>query len=54
MEGGKKMKSYRVELVCESGANEPEEPTLRTSADVACVLRPYFVGIDREKSSSCC
>jgi DNA repair protein RadC len=49
MEGGEKMKSYRLELVCESGADEPEEPVLRTSADVARVLRPHFNRIDREK-----
>jgi DNA repair protein RadC len=28
---------------------EPEEPVLRTSTDVARVLRPHFDGIDREK-----
>jgi DNA repair protein RadC len=43
------MKRYRVELVCESGADEPEEVTLRTSTDVANLLRPIFAGADREK-----
>jgi hypothetical protein len=43
------MRRYRVELVCESGAYEPEEVTLRTSTDVANLLRPIFAGADREK-----
>jgi DNA repair protein RadC len=43
------MRTYRLELVCESGADEPEETILRTSADVARVLRPLFEGVDREK-----
>ena len=43
------MKRYRVELVCESGADEPEEVTLRTSTDVANLVRPVFAGADREK-----
>ena len=43
------MRRYRLELVCESGADEPEETILRTSADVARVLRPLFDGADREK-----
>jgi len=43
------MRRYRLELVCESGEDEPEERTLRTSTDVAKVLTPLFEGIDREK-----
>jgi DNA repair protein RadC len=43
------MKRYRVELVCESGADEPEEVTLRTSTDAANALRSVFEGADREK-----
>jgi len=42
------MRRYRLELVCESGADEPEEMTLRTSTDVARVLAPLFAGLDRE------
>jgi DNA repair protein RadC len=48
MEGGEKMKSYRLELVCESGADEPEETILRTSTDVARLLSRVFAGVDRE------
>jgi DNA repair protein RadC len=44
------MRRYRLELVCESGADEPEEETvLRTSADAARLLTPIFEGADREK-----
>jgi DNA repair protein RadC len=43
------MRTYRLELVCESGTDEPEETILRTSTDVARALRPLFKGIDREK-----
>ena len=43
------MRSYRLHLVCESGESDEPEPVLRTSADVARVLRPVFDGIDREK-----
>jgi hypothetical protein len=43
------MRRYRVELVCESGADEPEEVTLRTSTDAANALRSVFEGADREK-----
>jgi DNA repair protein RadC len=42
------MRRYRVELVRESGEDEPEEPVLRTSADVARALRPVFEKSDRE------
>ena len=42
------MRRYRVELVRESGEGELEETVLRTSADVARVLRPYFEKSDRE------
>jgi len=42
------VRRYRVELVCESGAGEPEEAVLRTSTDVARVLRPVFEKSDRE------
>jgi DNA repair protein RadC len=44
-----KMRTYRVELVRESGGDELEETILRTSRDVARALRPLFKGIDREK-----
>jgi len=37
-----KMRTYRLELVCESGTDEPEETILRTSTDVARALRPLF------------
>jgi DNA repair protein RadC len=43
------MRRYRVELVCESGDEDLEEAILRTSTDVARVLRPMFEGMDREK-----
>ena len=43
------MRTYRVELVRESGGDELEETILRTSTDVARALRPLFKGIDREK-----
>ena len=43
------MRTYRVELVRESGGGELEETILRTSTDVARALRPLFKGIDREK-----
>jgi DNA repair protein RadC len=43
-----KMRRYRIELVRESGGDEPEEMTLRTSTDVAQVLAPLFAGLDRE------
>jgi DNA repair protein RadC len=43
------LRTFRIELVCESGKDELEEAILRTSADVAKVLRPHFDGIDREK-----
>jgi hypothetical protein len=42
------MRRYRLELVCESGEDEPEEAVLRTSADVARTLRPVFEKSDRE------
>jgi DNA repair protein RadC len=42
------VRRYRVELVCESGEGEPEEAVLRTSADVARALRPFFERADRE------
>jgi DNA repair protein RadC len=42
------VRRYRVELVRESGEGELEETVLRTSADVARVLRPYFEKSDRE------
>ena len=39
------MRRYRLELVCESGEDEPEEMTLRTSTDVAIVYnRENFSG----------
>ena len=44
-----KMRTYRLELVRESGGDELEETILRTSTDVARALRPLFKGIDREK-----
>jgi DNA repair protein RadC len=44
-----RMRTYRVELVRESGGDELEETILRTSTDVARALRPLFEGIDREK-----
>ena len=43
------MRRYRLQLVCESGEGDEPEPVLRTSVDVARVLRPVFDGIDREK-----
>jgi len=43
------MKKYRVELIYESGADEPEQRILRTSTDAVNVLRPVFEGADREK-----
>ena len=43
------MRRYRLELVCESGGDELEEVTLRTSTDVANLLRPVFARADREK-----
>jgi DNA repair protein RadC len=43
------MRTYRVELVRESGGDELEETILRTSTDVARALWPLFEGIDREK-----
>ena len=43
------MRTYRLELVRESGGDELEETILRTSTDVARELRPLFKGIDREK-----
>ena len=43
------MRRYRLQLVCESGEGDEPEPVLRTSTDVARVLRPLFDGIDREK-----
>src|SRR5206468_1935006 len=43
------MRTYRLELVCESGTDEAEQAILRTSADVVAVLRPLFKGLDREK-----
>lgn len=43
------MRRYRLELVCESGADEPEETVLRTSTDGARLLMPFFKGADREK-----
>jgi DNA repair protein RadC len=42
------VRRYRLELVCESGEGEPEEAVLRTSADVARTLRPFFERADRE------
>ena len=39
------MRRYRLELVCESGTDEPEEMKLRTSTDVAIVYnRENFSG----------
>jgi DNA repair protein RadC len=49
MEREVKMRTYRLELVRESGGDELEETILRTSTDVARALRPLFNGIDREK-----
>src|SRR5262245_53044638 len=43
------MRRYRVELVCESGEDEPEEAVLRTSTDAARLLATFFKGADREK-----
>jgi DNA repair protein RadC len=44
------VRRYRLELVCESEADEPEEETvLRTSTDAARLLAPIFEGADREK-----
>jgi DNA repair protein RadC len=43
------MRRYRLELVCESGADEPEETILRTSTDAARLLLPLFAGADRER-----
>jgi DNA repair protein RadC len=43
------MRRYRLELVCESGADEPEETVLRTSTDAVQLLRPLFAGADREQ-----
>jgi DNA repair protein RadC len=43
------VRRYRLKLVCESGADEPEETILRTSTDAARLLRPLFEGADREK-----
>jgi len=43
------MRTYRLELVRESGGDELEETIFRTSTDVARALRPLFNGIDREK-----
>jgi hypothetical protein len=43
------MRRYRLELVRESGGDELEETILRTSTDVARVLRPLFDGVGREK-----
>jgi DNA repair protein RadC len=43
------MRRYRLHLVCEAGEGDEPEPVLRTSPDVARVLRPLFDGIDREK-----
>ena len=43
------MRKYRLELVCESEADEPEETILRTSTDAARLLAPLFAGADREK-----
>jgi len=42
------VRRYRLELVCESGGDEPEKSAFRTSADVARALRPLFEGTDRE------
>jgi hypothetical protein len=44
----KKVRRYRLELVCESGSDEPEETVLRTSTDAARLLAPIFEGADRE------
>jgi len=44
-----KMRTYRLELVRESGGDELEETIFRTSTDVARALRRLFKGIDREK-----
>jgi DNA repair protein RadC len=43
------MRRYRLQLVCESGEGDEPPEVLRTSSDVARVLRPLFDGIDREK-----
>ena len=43
------MRRYRLELVYESGSDEPEETVLRTSTDAARLLAPIFEGADREK-----
>jgi DNA repair protein RadC len=43
------MRRYRLELVLESGADEPEETILRTSTDAARLLAPFFAGADREE-----
>src|SRR5262245_22602182 len=45
------MRRYRVELVCESGDGEPEEPVLRTSGDVARTLRPFFDKADLHRAT---
>jgi len=42
------VRRYRIELVCESGEGEPEIAVLRTSTDVARMLRPVFEKSDRE------
>jgi hypothetical protein len=47
------MRRYRVELVCESGADEPEEVTLRTSTDVANLLRPVLIEVADKRYTSC-
>ena len=42
------MRRFKLELVCDSAECEVEDPVLRTSAEVARVLRPLFDGVDRE------
>jgi DNA repair protein RadC len=43
------MRRYRLELVCESGADEAKETVLRNATDVTRLLAPLFAGADREK-----
>ncbi len=45
------MRRYRLELVRESGADEPEETVLRTSTDAARLLMPLFEGADPAPSA---
>jgi DNA repair protein RadC len=43
------MRTFRIELVCESGASDVLGEILSDSVEVARVLAPEFEGLDREK-----